>query len=117
MVPKLIPLALLCCSCAGSLEQARLEGVAARRGLPPGAVGSAPSERCQSLDDTHRYAGGAATTAAFLAGAEGLATVPVEDSNARMWLALGIAVTGAAAAGAWWVAEDAEYRWNMECIP
>jgi len=110
-----LALALLLPGCAGSLEAARLEGVAARRGLPLSAVGSAPSDRCQSLDDTHRYAGGVGKTAAFLAGGEGLATIPVQDDKAKMWLALGVVVTGAAAAGAWWIAEDAASSWAAEC--
>jgi hypothetical protein len=97
--------------CAGSFEESRLAGLdpQARAAAPP------PTERCQSLDDQHRWLGGVAKGSAFLAGASGIATWPVDNERAELGLAIGAGVMGATAVTAEYLSSEAESAWVREC--
>lgn len=79
----LLLLALPVLGCAGSLNQAQREGIAARRGVALGAVGVAPSERCEALDRQRRDWGAVAAGGLVLTGASGLSALPVEHLPER----------------------------------
>jgi len=106
-------LLLLVSGCAGSFEESRLAG------LNPQARASAPpqTERCRSLDDQHRWLGGVAKGSAFLAGASGIATWPVDNERAELGLAIGAGVMGATAVTAEYLSSEAESAWVRECNP
>ena len=105
-------LLLLCCAplatgCAGSFEESR--GSFKLTAAPRDA------ELCQDLDSAHRTYGAIGKTTAFLAGASGFATIPVESHDADVALAAGAVVAGAAAAGAVYLSESAAESWAREC--
>lgn len=102
-------LAVALFGCAGSFEEAKTAGVPAGIKLAP------PSERCVSLDDTHRMFGAVEKGAAFLAGGAGLATIPEYDKTARVSVAIGAAAMGALAVTAAFVSQDAAVSWSREC--
>lgn len=93
--------------CSGSFEEARNPSVAL--GAPP------QSQRCADLDDRHALWGGVAKTSAVLAGGSGLATIPVEQDEVRIGLAVGAATMGAVAAGSGFISEAAAASWANEC--
>jgi len=109
----LLAVALLTGGCAGSLEGARREGVAARK------VGSARAQaapdRCASLDSTHRWWGGTAQGAAFAAGGSGLSTIATDDARLQTGLAIGAAAAGVLGAFAAYVSSDAAESHAREC--
>jgi len=94
---------LVATGCAGSFEEARVAGIQAR------AVSSqkAPTDYCQGLDSQRRWWGGIGQGSALLAGAQGLATIPVKNDRAELGLAIGTATVAAGAVVATWVSEDA----------
>ena len=95
-------------SCAGSFEEAR--GPSVRIGVAPELT-----NRCASLDDTHRTWGGIEKGSAFFAGASGLAIIPVKDETGRIVLASGaVAMSGTAVVSAF-VSQDAATAWSREC--
>lgn len=94
--------------CAGSFEEARLARAPLRSASPPTA-------RCISLDSQHRTWGAIGKGAAVLAGAEGIATWPVNSHDAQVGLAVGAGLTAAVAATAVYVSEDAGSTWVREC--
>lgn len=98
-------------SCAASLEEAKLAG------LDPQARAASvpPSERCQSLDSQRRTWGAIGKGAGVLAGASGLAAIPVDDKTARIGLAAGTVAAGTVAIVGIWVSEDAGDAWVREC--
>jgi hypothetical protein len=103
--------------CAGSLEESRTAGMNARRAGAADAKASSP-ERCQALDNRHQLAGMVGKGAAVLAGASGLAAIPVDDPDQRglrAGLAIGSVTAAAVAAGALFVSEAAADSWAREC--
>ncbi len=102
-------------ACTVSFEEARLAGLQARS--PTRVATVAPSERCMTLDDEHRWWGGVAKTTAVLAGAEGISTWPVKDPKAETYLAIGAGVTAAVTVGAEYLSEQAGETWARECAP
>jgi hypothetical protein len=102
---------LVLSGCAASFEESKLAGLdpQTRAAAPP------PSDRCMSLDSAHRTWGAIGKGAAVLAGAEGIATWPVDSDDARIGLAVGAGVTAAVAATAVYVSEDYGSTWAREC--
>ena len=118
--------ALLLCllaltGCAGSLTQAHREGLAARRGLPLDAVGYAPSERCQELDDRRSVHRGIVAGGAVLLGASGVSSIPVEylppehQGKARVAVVSTAVLAGAVVAYSEIQARAATEAWAQEC--
>lgn len=101
----------LSAGCAGSLDSARTGGLELR--LTPTKV--QPSPYCVSLDERHALFGGVAKGAAILAGAAGLASLPVDDDAVRLSLAIGALAAGSVAASSVFVAENAADRWARDC--
>lgn len=101
---------LLAQGCAGSFEEAKLAGLNDPR------LAAAPDvPRCHELDDAHRTWGAVGKSAAVLAGASGLATIPSPSEEADIALAGGALAAGAVAAGAIYVSESAGESWAREC--
>jgi hypothetical protein len=98
---------LLLSGCAGSFEESRGH---VRVGVPPELV-----QRCAALDDQHRTWGAIEKGSAFLAGASGLAVIPVQDETARVALASGAVVAGGTAVVSGFVSQDAAVAWSREC--
>lgn len=96
----------------GSLEEGRTAHSA-----KTAAIGATPrpTDYCRSLDGQHRTWGAVAKLSALLAGGSGLATLPVEDKDARTGLAIGSAAAAAIAAGAVYFSEDAAHSWGRDC--
>jgi hypothetical protein len=110
-------LLLLLTGCAGSLPEAQTAGAhdrAAKLGLKFGATPN-PTPYCSGLDASHRFWGGVAKSSALLAGGAGLATVPVDNKDAELGLAIGSAAMGAVAAAATYFAEDAASSFARDC--
>ena len=95
--------------CAGSFEEARLAGKS-----PSAVAAYVPSLRCTKLDNAHRAWGFAAVAGTSLAGASGLATIPV-DNEARPYTAGATVVLAAGALGAKFVEDDYATAWAREC--
>ena len=75
-----------------------------------------PASRCEQLDDRRMWWGGLAKGAAVVAGASGIATLPVKDSEeARIGLAVGALGAATVAAVAIAVEEGAASSWAREC--
>jgi hypothetical protein len=104
----LVLLALLSFGCAGSFDEAR---------SPHFKLGAAPplSERCQSLDSTHRTWGAVAKGSGFLAGVSGLGAIPDTSQELRIGLAVGAVTMGAVAVTSVFVSEDAASSFVREC--
>lgn len=102
----LVACVLAALGCTGSLESARKVG----------AAKSSPA-RCETLDDRRQFASMVGKGAAVLAGASGLASIPVhsEDKAVRYGVAGGAVLSAAVAAGAMVVAEGASESWVREC--
>ena len=109
--------------CAGSFEIAKLAG-AQDRGVTRTQVtykaGETPAvtpdpKRCQSLDERHMVWSSLAKAGAAVTGAAGLTTIPVEDTGARIGIAVGAVVVGAFTAAAITVADSAAESWSREC--
>jgi hypothetical protein len=109
-------LTLLLCSCSASLESAK----------PPRTPRPEPDEgvvetmidvpdRCPDLDDRRVIWGAVGKGATVLGGGAGLATIPVDDKNARIALATGTALMATVAAVAIYVQEGADESWVREC--
>jgi hypothetical protein len=111
----IIAVAILTGACAGSLESAKREGIAARR-VGATTTAQVDPDHCRSLDSTHRWWGGGAQGAAFAAGGSGLSTIFVEDNSteqkALAWSALGVGIAGAFAA---YVSSDAAESYARDC--
>lgn len=106
----LASLALAACStaCAGSFEEARLEGA------PRYAVSLDPPE-CAAIDSARRNWDAAAKGAAIAAGASGISVIPVQGTVARASLiGAGVAVGIFAAVS---VAESSSFAadWVRQC--
>jgi len=101
---------LLLGGCSGGLEQARFQGVTVR------LLKAAPrdAELCASLDNQHRWFGGAAKAAAFGAGASGVSTWPVEGKNAETALAVTAGGLALGAVGFEWMAQNAAEQYVEE---
>lgn len=99
---------LLATGCAGRFEEAR--GPSVRLGASPEL-----SARCISLDDGRRAWGGTAKGSGFLAGATGIAMIPVHDARAEVGLAIGTVALGATAVTSVFVAESLGESWAREC--
>jgi hypothetical protein len=105
--------AVLTGGCAGSLNEARSSGQAARVGA--GEPKSTP-DRCASLDDRRAVWGGIGKGAAVLAGGSGISTLPLDEHpELQTGAAIGAAVMAAIAAGAVYVSESAGDSWAREC--
>jgi len=107
----IVLLALFAVGCAGSLEEAKLAGLDPQMR----AAAPAPSERCQQLDNEQRWLGGASKGLAFLGGASGVATWPVESKDAQVGLAIGAGVSAAGAIVTEYIADGARDSWAREC--
>lgn len=80
--------------------------------------GLSPREvRCARLFDGRTVWSAASKGAAAIAGAQGLALIPVNDDDARMGLAIGVALAGAIAVVAGVVADGRNDSFDRECTP
>jgi len=72
---------------------------------------------CADLDAQHRAWGGVAKFSGVLAGAGGIATLPLpeDDKAARITIATTALVLGGLAAASVYIAEDAAGTWAKEC--
>lgn len=99
--------AILAIGCGGTFEEARRPSV---------QIGAAPpSPRCISLDDQHALYGGAAKFSAALAGASGLAAIPVKDEKAQLALGISSAVLAGVAVGTAFISDAKATSWAREC--
>lgn len=98
--------------CSGTFNEAQLVERQHRLTATP-----APSARCIQLDERHATWGAIAKGAAVMAGASGLATIPVHDQGARIAIGSGVVVAGTLAASAVFVSEAAAESWVRECSP
>lgn len=101
--------------CAGSLESAKKEGVAARR---VGATSEAQADKdyCRDVDNARGWGGLGAKTTGFLGGASGLGSLAVSDDS-QLRDALVISAAGAAAISLGLVVwtENRDAAWAREC--
>jgi hypothetical protein len=108
-----ITLIALCLGgCSGSFEEAAKP----RFALSPTPARDAT--RCASLDDGHRTWGGVAKGSAVLAGASGVAVIPIpsDDKTARISVAGGAVAAAALAAASMFVSDDFATAWSRECV-
>lgn len=114
-----LALSLVTGGCAVPFEEARLAGRPPAVAAAP--VGSAPvrdEARCRSLDAGRRDWGFAGKVLAGLTGVAVLSAVQkvaAPSEGVKIGIAVGGAVTGAGAAGAWWKSEDFGATWAKEC--
>lgn len=107
---KILFLSLLCFGCAGSFEEA------ARPNLRLSTVVPAPSrDQCQALDTAHRNWSASAEASGFVAGATGIATIPVKSDTGRIILASGTVLAGAWAVFSTTEASGAATSWARDC--
>ncbi len=99
-------LALALSGCAGSLESAR-----------PARIGASPEQaaRCATLDDRRGVEAGLAKIFAVAGGGQGLATIPVDNRDLEIGLAIGAAASVAVAAGLQVMADFSSTAWAREC--
>jgi hypothetical protein len=102
--------AALLIGCGGHFEEAR-----GPRSITIGAPAPALVARCISLDDREAFYGGTAKGSAALAGASGIAAVPVSDERGRVALGISSAVLAAVAVTTGFIAESAATSWAREC--
>ena len=101
--------ALSLTACAGTFEEARLV-------QPERPVAAArEAGRCTELDDQHRLWGAVGKGSAVLAGASGLATIPIDSREGEIGLAAGAVGTAALAATAVYLSESAAESYVREC--
>ena len=97
--------------CAGRFEEARIAGRAARLQAPA----APPTPYCLSLDSEHRTWDAIAKGGAVIAGAEGLAAIPIDDKTGRIVLAGGTVLAAAVTAVAVAVSDGAATSWARDC--
>jgi len=106
-------LCLLLPACAGSLGEARAPAPGRFAARPP------PSVRCQTLDDRHSLWASVAQGSGIFAGASGIGTLPVPESDKaeRIGLGVGALITGGLAAFAVCMSSASSESWVRECAP
>jgi len=95
-----LAISVLLSACGGHFEEAR--------GPRSITIGAPPPEmvaRCIALDDREAFYGGTAKGSAALAGASGLAMVPVTDERGKVALGISSAVLAAVAVTTGFIAE------------
>jgi hypothetical protein len=108
-------MALLLPACAGSLQSAADSSVAGAVRLPDGSLTADSRERCEQLSDRAQLWGGVSRGSAVLAGAQGIATIPVTSHDAQVALAIGAAVAATSAATASYLESSSAESWAREC--
>lgn len=83
--------------CAVSLEQARAEGLAVRRGVPTTAVGVSPSQICRDLSNSQADWRNAERTAVYVGGPTGVGTIVAAVGTAYDKVPPGVTIAAAAA--------------------
>jgi hypothetical protein len=107
--PMVVGMIFLLTGCGGHFEEAR-----GPRSVTIGAPPPALFARCITLDDREAFYGGAAKGTAALAGASGLATVPVSDDRAKLALGVSSAVLAAVAVTTGFIAESSATSYVSE---
>ena len=104
--------ALTLSGCAGTFEEARLAGPAAAAPAVP-----SPSDvaYCRELDSSRTTWGAVAKGSAALAGASGLATLPVDSERGRLALGGATLAVGAVSVVAVYVSEAQGAAWVRDC--
>ncbi len=76
-----------------------------------------PSNRCESLDATHRTWGAIAKFGGVVAGAGGIATLPIDsdEKTLRGSVAISALAVGALAAAAVYIEQDAASSYARDC--
>jgi len=109
MVAGMLFLLVLPIGCGGHFEEAR-----GPRSVTVGAPSPELFARCVSLDDREAFYGGTAKGTAALAGASGLAMVPVSDDHAKLALGVSSAFLAAVAVTTGFIAESAATSYVSE---
>ena len=116
----LLVAAFLSFACIPSLEGARREGIAQRKALPPTAVGTAPAQKCDSLNSKHAGQVAFATGFGVLALGGAIPTVLLNDEtskrdkNLRLSIEIGAGIFSARAAGMTVEAAFTAAEWSRE---
>lgn len=76
-----------------------------------------PSNQCISLDNQHRYFGATAKFSGALAGAGGLATIPIGDDKKELRLSVAITalILGGLSAASVYIEQDAASAYAKTC--
>ena len=104
--------ALTLTGCAGTFEEARLAGAPASA---PAAPSPADVAYCRDLDSSRTTWGAVAKGSAALAGASGLATLPVDSERGRLALGGATLAVGAVSVVAVYVSESKGAAWVRDC--
>lgn len=103
--------ALTLTGCAGTFEEARLAGAKA----PTAATSPSDVSYCRELDSSRTTWGAVAKGSAALAGASGLATLPVDSERGRLALGGATLAVGAVSVVAVYVSEAQGAAWVRDC--
>ncbi len=104
--------ALTLSGCATTFEEARLAGAPA---AAPAAPSPADVAYCRELDSSRTTWGAVAKGSAALAGASGLATLPVDSERGRLALGGATLAVGAVSVVAVYVSEAQGAAWVRDC--
>lgn len=104
--------ALTLSGCAGTFEEARIAGHAA---AAPAAPSPSDVAYCRDLDGSRTTWGAIAKGSAALAGASGLATLPVDSERGRLALGGATLAVGAVSVVAVYVSEAQGAAWVRDC--
>jgi hypothetical protein len=100
--------------CAGSLESAKREGLAARR-VGATAAAQVDPDYCPGVDSARAWGGFGAKTTGILGGGAGLGSIVVDDPQLRDGLAIGAVAAAAVSAGLIVFTENRDAAWAREC--